>query len=69
MPNINCNYFPQIKVVNYSSITFDYDLYHLYLNDKFEGCYMSKADLLERLSELCINEVSKYDKGTIKDTE
>lgn len=54
----NVHYFPQIRINNYRSIDHDYDLYHLYINDEFEGCYMSKADLLERLSQLMINEVS-----------
>lgn len=51
--------FPKILVIKYS-----YDpenlpaVFHLILNDKYEGCYPSKSDLLERLSLLIVSEVS-----------
>ena len=51
--------FPQISIINYKSEELDCDLYHLYINGEYEGCYQSKADLLERLSLLSINEVSR----------
>ena len=51
--------FPKILIIKYS-----YDpenlpaVFHLILNDIYEGCYATKADLLERLSQLMISEVS-----------
>lgn len=52
--------FPKILIIKYS-----YDpenlpaVFHLILNDVYEGCYATKADLLERLSLLIVSEVSK----------
>lgn len=51
--------FPKIQIIKYSYIP---DImpavFHLILNDVYEGCYATKADLLERLSQLMISEVS-----------
>ena len=52
--------FPKILVIKYS-----YDpenlpaVYHLILNDVYEGCYATKADLLERLNLVMTGEVFK----------
>lgn len=52
--------FPKILIIKYS-----YDpenlpeVYHLILNDNYEGCYMTKADLLERLNLVMTGEVFK----------
>ncbi len=51
--------FPKFQIVKYS---YNPDImpivYHLIINDKYEGCYTSKSDLLERLSLLIVSEVS-----------
>lgn len=40
-------------------ISEDYVTFHLIIDGTYEGCYMTKADLLERLSLLIVNEVSR----------
>ena len=51
---------PKILIIKYS-----YDpgslpaVYHLILDDIYEGCYATKADLLERLSMIMVNGVSE----------
>ena len=42
--------FPKIKVFEYRTHLFDGGLYHLYINDVFEGTYMNEDDLMKRLS-------------------
>ena len=55
----NSKLFPKILIIKYSYNPVDLPpVYHLILNDNYEGCYVTKADLLERLSQLMISEVS-----------
>lgn len=48
--------FPQIRVEKYHGQ--DFTTFHLILNNEYAGCYLSKAEVLERISQLAITEVS-----------
>ena len=52
--------FPTIEVIKYS---YNPDIipavYHLIINGDYQGCYATKADLLERLNLVMTGEVFK----------
>ena len=50
---------PNIQVDLYRTEDNVFTTYHLIINSKYEGCYNSKADVLERISALVLNEVSR----------
>ena len=50
---------PSIRVDKYKTSDEVFTTYHLVLDGKYEGCYSSKAEVLERISQLVISEVSR----------
>lgn len=48
--------FPQIRVEKFQSQ--DFTTFHLIINNEYAGCYRTKAEVLERISQLAISEVS-----------
>ena len=51
--------FPKITIHRYESPFFEGGLFHLYINDEYDGAYMSEESLMTRLSLLCLNESRK----------
>lgn len=51
--------FPKITIHRYESPFFEGGLFHLYINDEYDGAYMSEESLMNRLSLLCLNESRK----------
>ena len=51
--------FPKITIHRYESPFFEGVLFHLYINDEYDGAYMSEESLMNRLSLLCLNESRK----------
>lgn len=49
---------PSIRVDKYTTSDEVFITYHLVLDGKYEGCYKTKAEVLERISQLAISEVS-----------
>lgn len=49
--------FPRIRVFEYRSSVFDGSLYHLYINDVYEGTYMDEDSLMKRLALVMHTEV------------
>lgn len=48
--------FPQIRVEKFQSQ--DFTTFHLIINNEYAGCFRTKAEVLERISQLAISEVS-----------
>lgn len=48
---------PAIRIESFYEDITDFYIYHLYLNDKFEGCYFKVGDIEERLKLLLQTEL------------